>query len=455
MRKRKKIDSSTVFLSSIILVFTIIAFLSLPVLFNYKSIQSDIENKFFSDFKINLKILDDISFRVLPRPHFLIKKANLDFNSEDENSAIVEVENLKLFIPTNKIYSKKDVVITDIMFQDLNLNLKLRDLKDIRNHLNYKINKPIVISNIKLFLEDDENNIILISPIKKVNYRINESFTSKEFKLNGSIFDIEFKSNWKKNLNLPSTSINEINLNNPDIYIKNIFNYKNQNEFNGSSSIDFLNENISFDYNFKHSEIKVNSLEKKNNQKIKLDTIIELNPFYLDGNIIFEEKKIDLFTDYILNSILNVDKKFIENVNGNLGLILSNLDSKLISNGKIIFSINEGKIKAAKSSFEMYKIGTIKSDFNYAIKEGELFFESQNTLSIKNQKELSRKFQLNFKKVKNINNIYFDFERNIDTGDMFLSNIYFNDKNSKNLLEEIVKINNMLILKSTLRDILP
>ena len=44
---------------------------------------------------------------------------------------------------------------------------------------------------------------------------------------------------------------------------------------------------------------------------------------------------------------------------------------------------------------------------------------------------------------------------NIDTGDMFLSNIYFNDKNSKNLLEEIVKINNMLILKSTLRDILP
>ena len=103
----------------------------------------------------------------------------------------------------------------------------------------------------------------------------------------------------------------------------------------------------------------------------------------------------------------------------------------------------------------MYKIGTIKSDFNYAIKEGELFFESQNTLSIKNQKELSRKFQLNFKKVKNINNIYFDFERNIDTGDMFLSNIYFNDKNSKNLLEEIVKINNMLILKSTLRDILP
>ena len=69
-------------------------------------------------------------------------------------------------------------------------------------------------------------------------------------------------------------------------------------------------------------------------------------------------------------------------------------------------------------------------------------------------KELARKFQLNFKKVKNIDKVYFDFIRNIDTGDMFLSNIFFNNQNSQNLLEEIIKTNNMLVLKSTLRDIL-
>ena len=177
MRKRKKIDPSTIVLSSIILVFTIVSFLSLPVLF-----------------KINLKILDDISFAVFPRPHLIIKKANLDFNIEDDDSAIVEVENLQLFIPTNKIYSKKNIVVTDIKFQNINLNLKVSDLEDIRNHLYYKINKPITISNLKIFLEDDENNIILISPIKKINYYINENFTSKEFKMSGSIFDIEFKS---------------------------------------------------------------------------------------------------------------------------------------------------------------------------------------------------------------------------------------------------------------------
>ena len=73
---------------------------------------------------------------------------------------------------------------------------------------------------------------------------------------------------------------------------------------------------------------------------------------------------------------------------------------------------------------------------------------------LNDHKELAKKFQLNLKKVKNIDKVYFDFVRNIDTGDMFLLNIFINDKNSQNLLEEIIKTNNMLVLKSTLRDIL-
>ena len=454
MRKRKKIDSSTIVLSSIIVVFTIIIFLSLPVFFNYKSIQNEIENKFFSDFKINLKILDNISFRVLPRPHLLIKKANLDFNLEDEKSSIAEVENLKLFIPSNKIYSKKNINITDAKFQNINLNLKISDIKDIRNHLYYKINKPINISNIKIFLNDNKNNVILIAPIKKVNYQINENFSAKEFKIKGSIFDIEFKSYWKRNYSEPKSSLHELNLKNPNIYIKNLFEFENKKKFKGSSSIDFLNENISFNYNYKDSIIKINSPEKKNNQKIKFNSIVEVNPFYLDGEIIFEEKKVSFITDYILNSISNVDKKLLENLNGELKLSLSNLDSKILSNGKISLLINEGQIKTLNSFFEMNKIGIIKSSYNYQFKEGELFFETKNVLNINNHKELARKFQLNFKKVKNIDKIYFDFIRNIDTGDMFLSNIFFNDKNSQNLLEEIIKTNNMLVLKSTLRDVL-
>ena len=60
MRKRKKIDSSKIILSSIIVFFTVILFLSLPILFKYNNLQNIIEKKFYLEFKINLKILGDI-----------------------------------------------------------------------------------------------------------------------------------------------------------------------------------------------------------------------------------------------------------------------------------------------------------------------------------------------------------------------------------------------------------
>ncbi len=455
MRKRKKIDSSTIVLSSIIVVFTIIVFLSLPVLFNYKSLQSEIETKFNKDFKINLKILDDISFRVFPRPHLLIKKANLDLNVEDEKSIVLETEDLRLYIPSNKIYSKEDIVITDLEFGDLNLNLKLNDIKDFRNHLYYKINKPINIINLKLFLLDKKNDVILISPLKKLEYQINEKSKTKELKLKGSIFDIEFNSIWKRNYKNPKLTSNEITLINPNIYIKNNFLFENKNNFNGSSSIDFLNENISFNYKYENQKIRIDSPNEKNNQQIRFNSNIELNPFYFDGEIFFEQKKLSFITDTIINYILNADNELLENLNGRLEVNLIKLDNPLFDKGKISFSINQGKIKVLTTYMEIKKLGIIESNFNYIIKEGELILQTTNILNINKKKEFSRKFQVNFKKAENIKKIYFDFERNIDTGDMLLSNIFINNKNSQNLLEEVVKINNMQVLKSIIRDILP
>ena len=442
-------------MSSIIVVFTIIVFLSLPVLFDYKSLQNEIETKFNKDFKINLKILDDISFRVFPRPHLLIKKANLDLNVKDKKSAILETEDLRLYIPSNKIYSKKDIIITDLEFGDLNLNLKLNDIKDIRNHLYFKINKPIYIRNLKLFLLENNNDVILISPLKKLEYKINEKIKSKELKLKGSIFDIEFDSIWKRNYNKPKSTSNEIILKNPDIYIKNLFSLKNKNNFNGSSSIDFLNENISFTYKYENNKISINSPNEKNNQQIRFNSNIQLNPFYFDGEIVFEKKKLSLITDFIVNYLINANKELLENLNGNLDINLLKLDNPLFNKGKIKFSINEGKIKVLNTYMEIDGMGIIESNFNYLIREDELFLQTSNILNVNNKKEFARKFQINFKKSENIKKIYFDFERNIDNGDMFLSNIFINSKNSKNLLAEVIEINNMQILKSIIRDVLP
>ena len=454
MRKRKKIDSSKIILSSIIVFFTVILFLSLPILFKYNNLQNIIEKKFYTEFKINLKILGDISFKIFPRPHYLVNKANLDLNIEDDKSSIIEIKNLKIFIPTNKIYSKTEINIEGFEIHNTNIYFNIKDILDFRNHLYYKINKPIYIKKSKLFLLDKNKKTILISPIKKIKYLINNKNNSKELKIKGNIFDVDYYSFWKRDYDNPNKTLNEIRLKNPNLFIKNFFSFKGKLFFKGKSSINFLNEDIIINYLMKDSKIYIDSPNQNSSQKIKLNSKIELDPFFFDAKINIDQKDTNFLIDNLLSIILNSKEEYLGNMNGNLTLVVNNLKNSIINNGNINLSIKEKVIKLEKSLFEIKGIGKIRSDFRYYENKGDLIFASENILEITNKKEFSRKFQVNSKSVKNINKIYFDLEKNIDNGEISISNIYLNKIDTENFSEEYYIIKNIQILKALVRNIL-
>ena len=454
MRKRKKIDSSKIILSSIIVFFTVILFLSLPVLFKYNNLQNIIEKKFYSEFKINLKILGDISFKIFPRPHYLVNKANLDLNIEDDKSSIIEIKNLKIFIPTNKIYSKTEINIEGFEIHNTNIYFNIKDILDFRNHLYYKINKPIYIKKSKFFLLDKNKKTILISPIRKIKYLINNKNNSKELKIKGNIFDVDYYSFWKRDYDNPNKTLNEIRLKNPNLFIKNFFSFKGKLFFKGKSSINFLNEDIIINYLMKDSKIYIDSPNQNSSQKIKLNSKIELDPFFFDAKINIDQKDTNFLIDNLLSIILNSKEEYLGNMNGNLTLVVNNLKNSIINNGNINLSIKEKVIKLEKSLFEIKGIGKIRSDFRYYENKGDLIFASENILEITNKKEFSRKFQVNSKSVKNINKIYFDLEKNIDNGEISISNIYLNKIDTENFSEEYYIIKNIQILKALVRNIL-
>ena len=454
MRKRKKIDSSKIILPSIIVFFTVILFLSLPVLFNYNNLQNKIEKKFYSEFKINLKILGDISFKIFPRPHYLVNKANLDLNIEDDKSSIIEIKNLKIFIPTNKIYSKTEINIEGFEIHNTNIYFNIKDILDFRNHLYYKINKPIYIKKSKFFLLDKNKKTILISPIRKIKYLINNKNNSKELKIKGNIFDVDYYSFWKRDYDNPNKTLNEIRLKNPNLFIKNFFSFKGKLFFKGKSSINFLNEDIIINYLMKDSKIYIDSPNQNSSQKIKLNSKIELDPFFFDAKINIDQKDTNFLIDNLLSIILNSKEEYLGNMNGNLTLVVNNLKNSIINNGNINLSIKEKVIKLEKSLFEIKGIGKIRSDFRYYENKGDLIFASENILEITNKKEFSRKFQVNSKSVKNINKIYFDLEKNIDNGEISISNIYLNKIDTENFSEEYYIIKNIQILKALVRNIL-
>ena len=57
------------------LLFLYIFYLLTPLLYDKSWLQKNIEDKLLSEFKIKLSTSADISYRILPSPHFLIKNS--------------------------------------------------------------------------------------------------------------------------------------------------------------------------------------------------------------------------------------------------------------------------------------------------------------------------------------------------------------------------------------------
>ena len=65
----------------IISLFLYLFYLLIPLLYDKTWLQANIESKLLNEFKVNLSTSADISYRILPAPHFLIKDSKIIFNT--------------------------------------------------------------------------------------------------------------------------------------------------------------------------------------------------------------------------------------------------------------------------------------------------------------------------------------------------------------------------------------
>ena len=62
-------------ISSIICLFFYLFYLSIPTLYDKAWVQNTIESKLLNEFKINFSVSSEISYEILPSPHFTIKNS--------------------------------------------------------------------------------------------------------------------------------------------------------------------------------------------------------------------------------------------------------------------------------------------------------------------------------------------------------------------------------------------
>ncbi len=450
--KQNKITFSLILIAFSV-IFSSLIILSLPVIFNYNSKVQEIEKNFYKNFKIYLKSHEKISYKPFPKPHLLVEKASLNLSETSNKNNLLNTYKLKIYITLRDIYlrSFKNYLSTEI--SDSNLELKMSDIKEFRKHLYKNINKPIIFNNCKIFIKNKIDDVIIISPIKKISYKINNKNKVKYFIIDGSIFGLDFKSEWKRMYSSPKNSFLNINIINPSIKIENILKYESDKKFNGQVKIDYLKDKLEYNFQFNNEKIKIKSPKNKKSN-FNLDTEIQINPFFFTGDLLIKNKKVEKIIDDILLYFLLYEENYLGNLNGLMKIKFDNLNNKLIKKGEINFNIKEKKININEVMFDLNKIGTIKADINFIDDKGSIKFVSKNKLDINNHIEFAKAFQVGSKKVKKIKEIYFEIEKNVGDTDFAITNVKINNEENIEKSNEIFIVKNIQNLRSHIRKII-
>ena len=439
-------------LLAILIIFSSLTILCLPVLFNYNSKVEIIEKNFSKNFKIYLNSSSNISYKPFPKPHLLVEKASLNLIKFTENDDLINTSNLKIFIKLKDIYlrSFNNFVSTEI--SNSNLNIKTSDLKEIRKHLYQKINKPIIFKNCKIFIRNDKKEVILISPIKQISYKINKKSRNKNFIIDGNVFGLKFNSNWKRNYDFPKISNHKIKISNPKIEINNNFEFKNFKKFNLKSEIIYRQDELKYDILFNDEVINISSPNEENTN-FNLDSKIQLKPFYFEGEIAIKNKKVENIIDNLLLKLLSNNENYIGNLNGLIKIKFDNLDNKLIKRGNLDILISEKNIKLTAAKINLENIGYIDTKISFLEDKGDIKFISNNHLNINNYIEFAKIFQIASNKAKKIKQIHFDLEKIIGETDFIIKNVKINNDENTQKSSEIYLVKNIQNLRSHIRKV--
>jgi hypothetical protein len=431
----------------IVVLFIYIFYLSIPLLYDKNWIQNKIVTKLSDEFNINLGNSFDISYRILPKPHYLIK---------DTKTSLAEIKKLNVYISQNNFFNKDSIRINEVVIEEANFSLLKDNFKKFyKDSENKFTKKKIKINNSNIFFKDNLNEVILIIKIYNAFLFFDEKNLFNLFDLKGEIFNIPFKLKYENALNLQK----QIEIKAPDLQLEVINNFfkKDENLSSGINNISILSSSIKTKYNIKDKIVIFQSDGSRvYNSKIDYNGQLAINPFDLNLKInLYDYKISNLFTpNSIINEFIKSGLLFNENISVHtLVNIESTKKDEIFNEAKIELRILNGKISFDKSVFINNNIGLMEtSNSNLFLENDKLFLTSNLSIDIKN---IDRFYSfLNTSKnsrkdIKNIKlNIIYDFLSN----KIELKNIKIDDNDMSsefnNIAEGFIDINSNNLTKS-------
>ena len=438
-------------------VFAYIFYLLIPLLYDKNWVKNNIVSKLSTEFNISLSNSFDISYRILPKPHYLIR---------DSKTALAEIKVLNVLISQNNLFNKDSIKINEVVIKEANFFLLKDNFKTLyENSKNKFSKKKIKINNSNIFFKDSLNEVISIIKISNAFYFFDEKNLFNLFDLNGEVFNIPFELNYQNIIN----SQKKIKINAPKLRLEiiNKFFKKDEDLINGINNISILNSNINTKYSIKNQIVIFQSDGSRvSNSKINYNGQLAINPFDLNLKVNLDDYRIsNLFKpNSIINEFIKSGLLFNENINVNtLVNIKSPKKSKIFNEAKIELRILNGKISFDNSVFTNRNIGLIEvSKSDLFLENDKLILTANLSIDIKNTDKLYSFLNTNKRLRKNIKNIklniIYDFLsneivfKNIKVDDNEVSDQFMNivegfiDNNSNNLTKSRKLLNELINL---------
>ena len=441
------------------ILFIYIFYSLIPLLYDKNWLQNKIISKLSDEFNISLINSPDISYRVLPKPHFLIKNSKI---------SLAKIEIMKIFINQNNFFDKNNLNIIEVIIHGANFTFQKRDFKILSaNNKNIFSNKKIKIENSNIFFKNNLSEITSIIKVSNATLFFDKKKAINLLNLKGEVFNIPFTLDYKYQSNLSKSKRIEIKASDLRLKIINVIFKIDENLIRGINNVTILNSSINTKYNIVDQTIIFESNNSKvHNSKIDYKGQLTINPFDLDLKINLDGYKISnlLKLNSIINEIIKSQLLFNENISINTLInIKSKTSDEIFREGKIKLNILNGKINFDNSIFISDNIGLLEiSNSDLFLKDDKLTLAANLSIDIKNTDKLfsflntSKKSR---KKIKNIKlNIIYDFLsnqiefKNIKIDDNEVSDQFQNivggltDNNSNNLTKSRRLLNKLIDL---------
>ena len=417
--------------------FLYLLYLSIPSLFDSGRVQKVLYNKLIEEFGLNLSLSSEITYRILPQPHFYIKDTKVFRDKTKVSEEIGEIKDLRVFISSRNFFNKNKINISKIILSKCNFFFNRSNLDYINEFLKKDFSeKNIFIKKSKFFFNDINRKIIFIYTINKLEFFKDVKENSNQIKTTGSIFKIPIKFSWQKNLSNKNTTLN-FKAEKVDIDFINKGNFE-KGKYIYENNFNILTNNFKTQYEIFDNIIKLNS--KKSfikNTPISYSGNIELSPFSFQ--IFVDAKDIDLRyflnNTFLLNEILSSKILINENINGQIKIKTNKLNKiKLFNNAIINFNFEEGDINLNNSYFTNNKFAKISLyNTNFEQNDGNSNFDGEIKFDIFDYEQFFRVFSIPKKNrlKKKIFKINFQYTFNLNNSKFSIDRINFLDKNDK------------------------